>query len=127
LLAAFVCALPVGAIAAPTCRITVAPDFGFGLYDLNNGTTTQRTVTIDCPGKFQNPLLIIEGAAADGSRNLVHQTNSTEQLRYFLWLGPITLIDDRNGYEVVVHGRIDPGQDVAAGTYADLVTLTFQL
>ncbi len=129
----------------PTCSFGVANALAFGVYDplAAAPTDSSSTMSYRCPAG--QPLRIALDAGLAGTFDARALTMGSERLRYNLYLDAARTIvwgDGTGGSQVgpgvtthgaggtvttYVFGRIPAGQDVAAGTYADTIRVTFEL
>jgi spore coat protein U-like protein len=136
---------PSRARAAPACSFGVAGALAFGVYDplAAAPADSSSTMSYRCP-KGQAVQISLDAGLA-GSFSARALTMGTERLLYNLYLDAARTIvwgDGTGGSQVgpgvtthgaggtttvYVFGRVPAGQDVAAGTYADTIRVTFQL
>jgi spore coat protein U domain-containing protein, fimbrial subunit CupE1/2/3/6 len=136
---ALACALTVAASMARADGCTVGTTgINFGNYDVFSTLNDDITATIDvnCPNGTAYSILLSSGSGTFGSRTL---TAIGSVLGYNLYLDPTRLTiwgDGTGGTGTVsgigtganvgtpVYGRIPAGQNVAVGSYTDLITVT---
>ena len=144
-IAAVIAAMPGGiARAAPpsapgTCAITSATGLAFGTYDPFSAAPVLVTglVRHRCARKVLPRITLDGGQGASFAPRWMRSTR--DALAYNLYLdAACTEIwgDGSQGtreYDAVtgtanvtIYGRIPPGQDVSAGAYSDVVTVTFE-
>jgi spore coat protein U-like protein len=134
--------MEVTAIVTPNCRMTLTP-LNFGSYDPLGANGSQEldataAVTLTCTrdsvatiaiDQGQNPASSLSRHLISGDQRLGYElyrdaartqtwSTGTNALRY-VSTGGIT-----TSSELMVYGRIPPGQEVAAGSYNDVVTAT---
>ncbi len=135
--------MDVTALITPNCRMTLTP-LNFGDYDPLGANSSQEldataTVTLTCTLNSVATITIDGGQHPAGS-NLSRQLASTDQrlsyeifrdaARTQVWasgsnaLRYVSLTGISSASELTVYGRIPPGQEVAAGSYNDVVTAT---
>jgi spore coat protein U-like protein len=134
--------MEVSAIVTPNCRMTLTP-LNFGNYDPLgvHGSVeldASANVTLTCTLDSVATIAIDQGQNQAGS--LSRRLSSGDQrLNYELYrdaartqtwsTGPnavryVSTTGIASSNELTVYGRIPPGQDVAAGSYNDVVTAT---
>jgi spore coat protein U-like protein len=138
----------VTANVANSCRITATPDLAFGAYDPADTHFTaaldgQSSISVRCTkGTAATVALGQGGSPAAGSTcaaPLRQMAAGTERLRYDLYRDTartqawgcdaassqgFTAASSNTATTLQTYGRIPAGQDVAAGSYADTVTVT---
>jgi spore coat protein U-like protein len=134
--------LEVSAVVMPNCRLSVTP-LGFGSYDPlgannQNNLDATATVVITCTRDSRASVDMDYGRNAPSGAQSRFLTLGTERLNYDLfrdaarsqlWASgadslSVVAQGIRSPVSVIVYGRIPPGQEVAAGTYNDVVTAT---
>lgn len=135
--------MSVSAVVAANCRVTLTP-LNFGSYDplgvhASAALDATATMQITCTRGSHATILMDAGRAPLASSGLRGLVAADQVLGYqifrdasrtevwgegadamrFVWSNSSTTAQD-----VVVYGRIPPGQEVAAGTYGDVVTAT---
>lgn len=122
-----------------------APNLAFGAYDPLSGAaaTTSASVVVTCD-ESPPPLVTLSLGRSAGSGGFfprrMRQDNGSDSLAYNLYADPFGALvwGDGSGGTVTrswrvlrsrpwtppIFGRIAPGQDVAAGTYSDTLTVT---
>lgn len=127
--------------AAAACTVSATP-VAFGTYDVFAATPLDSTgsVTYRCEPRDRNITITLD-AGGGGSFSARRMSGAGDTLRYNLYLdaarttvfgdgtGGTALYSDRNppgnrDVTVTVYGRIPAGQDVSAGIYTDVVTVT---
>ena len=135
--------MDVSALVTPNCRMTLTP-LNFGEYDPLGANGSQEldataTVTLTCTLNSVATITIDGGQHPAGS-NLSRQLASTDQrlsyeifrdaARTQVWASGsnavryVSLTGISSASELTVYGRIPPGQEVASGSYNDVVTAT---
>jgi spore coat protein U-like protein len=131
--------------AASTCSLVSVTGITFGAYDpLEARPVTQvGALTIRCSQAGTTPMLPIMidlSAGNSGTYNFRHLRKGGDSLRYNLYLDPASTQVWGNGAggsshyphlpsnnaetTLLIYGRILPGQNAAAGTYTDTITVT---
>jgi len=131
--------------AASSCSLVSVTGIAFGAYDPSEaGPVTQvGSLTLRCVQTGASPTLPIMidlSAGSSGSFALRHLRKGGDSLRYNLYLDPASTQVWGNGSggsghyphlpsndvekTLVIYGRILPGQNAAAGTYTDTITVT---
>jgi spore coat protein U-like protein len=138
-LVALACALALATSVARAAGCTVGTTgLNFGTYDvfstLNDDITA--TINVECPNGTAYSIWLNSGSGTFASRTL---TTIGSALAYNLYLDPTRLTiwgDGTGGTGTVsgtgtganvgtpVYGRIPAGQNVAVGSYSDLITIT---
>jgi len=136
---ALACALTVIAQIARAAGCTVSTTgLNFGNYDVFSTLNDDITATIDvnCPNGTAYSIWLSSGSGTFASRTL---TAIGSALAYNLYVDPtrLTIWGDGTGgtatvsgtgtganVETTVYGRIPAGQNVAVGSYSDLITVT---
>ena len=136
---ALACALTVTAQIARAAGCTVSTTgLNFGNYDVFSTLNDDITATIDvnCPNGTAYSIWLSSGSGTFASRTL---TAIGSALAYNLYVDPtrLTIWGDGTGgtatvsgtgtgtnVETTVYGRIPAGQNVAVGSYSDLITVT---
>lgn len=136
---ALACALTIATSTARGAGCTVSTaGLNFGTYDvfstLNDDITA--TINVDCPSGTAYSILLSSGSGTFAARTL---TTVGGALSYNLYLDPtrLTIWGDGTGSTgtvsgtgtganvgTPVYGRIPAGQNVAVGSYSDLITVT---
>ena len=136
---ALACALAVATPVAWAAKCTVSTTgLNFGTYDvfstLNDDITA--TITVNCTNKAPYSIWLSSGSGTFASRTL---TKIGSVLAYNLYLDPthLTIWGDGTGgtgtfsgtgtgtnVGTTVYGRIPARQNVAVGSYSDLITVT---
>jgi spore coat protein U-like protein len=136
---AIACALAIAAPVARAAQCTVSTTgLNFGTYDvfstLNDDITA--TITVNCTNNAAYSIGLSSGSGTFASRTL---TTLGSVLAYNLYLDStrLTIWGDGTGgtgtfsgmgtgsdVGTTVYGRIPAGQNVAVGTYSDLITVT---
>jgi spore coat protein U domain-containing protein, fimbrial subunit CupE1/2/3/6 len=135
--AACVLFLAVPTARSANCSISTS-GLNFGTYDVFSSLDDNITATIivNCMKKKPYSISLSSGSGTFGSRTL---TSTVGTLAYNLFLDPTHLSiwgDGSSGTSTItgtgtgsnvntpVYGRIPAGQNVAVGTYSDLITVT---
>ncbi len=127
--------------AAAACTVSATP-VAFGTYDVFATTPVDSTgsVTYRCQARDRNITITLD-AGGGGSFSARRMSGAGDTLRYNLYLdaarttvfgdgtGGTALYRDQNppnnrDVTVPIYGRIPAGQDVGAGLYSDVVTVT---
>lgn len=130
--------------AAAACVVT-APSLSFGFYDGLSGApaTTSANAVVTCTDSPPPTVTMELGPSAVSGgffpRQMRHDTG-TDRLAYNFYADPggAAVWGDGSGgtvtqsqrvlrnkpWSVTIYGRIAPGQDVAAGSYSDTLTIT---
>lgn len=123
---------------AGTCSVTSATGLAFGTYNPFSAAPLLVTGTIRhrCASKVLPRITLDGGQAASFAPRWLRST--TDALAYNLYLDAACTEVWGDGSQgtreydavtstanVTIYGRIPPGQDVSAGTYGDVVTVTF--
>jgi len=130
--------LPLTSFAATKCTISSITSVNFGTYDVfstrsnNNGI---GSVTIDCQGGGPNLLVTLSSGQSNSyvsrimrsNRNSLSYNLYTSAARNIIWGdgtgGSSTMMANKNSTTTLnVFGQIAAGQDVAVGTYTDIIT-----
>jgi spore coat protein U-like protein len=134
--------LAVSAVVVPNCRLSVTP-LSFGSYDplaANNQTSLDATATvvITCTRDSRASVDMDQGHNAPVGAQSRFLTLGSDRLSYDLFRDAartqlwgsgadslaVVAQGIRSPVSMTVYGRIPPGQEVAAGTYNDVVTAT---
>jgi len=140
----FLYLLAHGTLAGAACLVT-APNLSFGPYDGLSGApaTTSANVVVTCDESPPPTVAILLGPSA-GSGGFfprrMRQDAGTDFLAYNFYADPgaSAVWGDGSGgtvirsarvfknkpWTVTIYGRVPPGQDVAVGSYSDLLTIT---
>ena len=136
-------------ITLSQCRINIT-SISFGGYDVLSPRPqdTAGTITVDCDEKVPKVTITLGASATSGtfiSRKL-RQSGGNDLLNYNIFTdaarttvfgnesGGTTRIDLQRPpgkpapwrQNVTVYGRIQPGEDVSAGSYSDMLTATVE-
>lgn len=132
------------ALASAACLVN-APNLSFGPYDGLSGApaTTSASVVVSCDQSPAPTVTILLGPSAVSGGFFprhMREDGGTDRLAYnfFADAGATAVWGDGSGgtvtrsqrvlknqpWTVTIYGRIPPGQDVAAGSYSDLLTIT---
>lgn len=131
-------------VFAQSCSVSVRGDIAFGTYDplLTGNLDTTGTIRIGC-SKFQAiPMYTVKMGTGSGAGYLPRRMfKGAEGLNYNLYLdGAYSMIwgDGTSGTSFltetavasnksyIVYARTPLGQDVSAGAYSDIVTVTVE-
>ena len=136
---------PEVALSQCTMRAT---SIGFGNYDvfLNSPLDTSGTFILDCQAFVTKVNVTLAASSTSGTFNprKMKRTGGSDLLSYNIYTDVSRTIIFGNGtggtseiilrkphgkpdpwsQTVTVYGRIPPGEDVSAGTYSDVLTLT---
>lgn len=134
--------LPFTAAAAPSCSASVMTGLSFGAYDVFSAAplTTTARIRLNCP-KGQAPQITIgtgNNSTTFRARRLSGGTGAaTDFLEYNVYQdaamtviwgdgtdGSSSFVSASGNAQLLLYGRIPAGQDVAAGTYTDTLTVT---
>jgi spore coat protein U-like protein len=133
-----------GTLAAAACIVT-APNLSFGPYDGLSGApaTTSANIVVSCDESPAATVTILLGPSAVSGGffpRRMRQDAGSDLLSYNFYADPgasavwgdgsggTAIRSDRvlknKPWTVTIYGRVPPGQDVAAGSYSDLLTIT---
>lgn len=136
--------MPVRIEIVASCDVS-ASDLDFGAYDTASATPTlgQTTVQLLCSAGAVVDISLDGGTGSSGNtqqRKLAPEAGGADRLDYGLFQDAARSVHwgDRPGKDtrevlasgaqqtVPVYGQIRPGQQVASGTYADVITVQLQ-
>jgi len=135
---------PGAAMAAPSCTINTLTSVAFGTYDPISPTPLDSvgTIVVHCTGGDATVTYAISAGSSGSFSSRTMAGPSSSALAYNLYttaaytsvwgdgtggsviLGPITILQaETSGATSYIYGRMPAGQHVAAGTYAETLTL----
>jgi len=134
--AAAMAAAAFPAQAAPSCKNLSVTALAFGNYDVYNAAPVDSvgTISYSCPPPATPTVTIDPGLAFAGGHRRMARGAGGDWLSYDIYVDaartvvwsstPIPVLPG-NGATVSFYGRVLAQQDVAAGSYADTVVVTF--
>ncbi len=134
--AAAIAAAAFPAQAAPSCKNLSVTALAFGNYDVYNAAPVDSvgTISYTCPPPTTPTVTIDTGLAfAGGHRRMTRGAGGdwlsydifVDAARMVVWSSTPIGVAAGNGITVDFYGRVFAQQDVAAGSYADTVVVTF--
>lgn len=135
LAAAAIAAAAFPAQAAPSCKNLSVTALAFGNYDVYNAAPVDSvgTISYSCPPPATPTVTIDAGLAFAGGRRMTRGAGGNwlsydiyvDAARTVVWSSTPVSVPPGNGATVNFYGRVFAQQDVAAGSYADTVVVTF--
>lgn len=137
-------AFPLDVQAAANCTIRTLVGVSFGAYNVFAAAplTSTGSVSIRCVGigAGLSPVSVLLSPGVSGSYQPRKMARSGETLNYNLFLDPNggqiwgdgtsgtqfyrAMVSNNSPVNLTIFGRVPPGQDVAVGTYSDIIVLT---
>ena len=122
--------------AAPSCKNLSVTTLAFGNYDVYNAAPVDSvgTISYSCPPPTTPTVTIDAGLAFAGGRRRMTRGAGADWLSYDIyvdaartvtWSSTPISVPPGNAATVNFYGRVFAQQDVAAGSYADTVVVTF--
>lgn len=133
-----------GPLAGAACLVS-APNLSFGPYDGLSGApaTTSATIVVSCDQSPPPTVAVLLGPSAVSGGffpRKMRQDGGTDFLDYNFYADPgasavwgdgtggtltrSNRVSKNSPWTLTIYGRVPPGQDVAAGSYSDLLTIT---
>jgi spore coat protein U-like protein len=134
--AAAIAAAAFPAQAAPSCKNLSVTALAFGNYNVYNAAPVDSvgTISYSCPPPTTPTVTIDAGLAFGGGHRRMPRGGGGDWLSYdiyvdaartVVWSSTPVAVLPGNGATVNFYGRTFAQQDVAAGSYADTVVVTF--
>ena len=129
---------PTLARGAPTCSATASSGIAFGVYDVFSPVplTSTARLRLNCPKGLRPQVIIGTGNSGRFAwREL--RTSSQDALRYNVFQdagmtvvwgdgtdGSLSFFSSGGNAQLVIYGKVPPGQDATPGDYTDVLTIT---